>query len=522
MPRFFMNITRLTRAAAVIAWHGAAYVPKQVPAPVPARLLRQWRSGGKKPSKAVPQDALPSSLARSLEKLGPSYIKLGQFLATRPDIIGAGAAGALNSLRDRLPPFSITEARHEIETALGKPLSDVFEDFGPPIAAASIAQVHKASVPSINGSRAVAVKILRPGIEARFAKDLDSFFFAARAVERFHAPSRRLRPVAAVDTLAKSVAVEMDLRLEAAAMSEMAENIAKAGDEGFRIPGVDWTRTARRVLTMDFVDGVPLSNRDAIHASGLDPRALGLNVIRSFLRHAIRDGFFHADMHQGNLFADPANGDLIAVDFGIMGRLGVKERRFLAEILYGFIIRDYRRIADVHFEAGYVPATEDVATFSQALRAIGEPLMDRLASEISMARVLTQLLQVTGLFNMRMRPELIMLQKTMVVVEGVARDLDPDLNMWVAAEPVVRAFMEGQLGPSARMREAANSFSALASSLAEIPKVLNTLERLGRETEDSARRVDNVRQTSRLASYLAVPLWLAAGALVLIAWKLWV
>ena len=307
-------------------------------------------------------------------------------------------------------------------------MEDHFAEFGPPVAAASIAQVHKAVAVENGVPPRVAVKVLRPGIEKRFRRDLDSYFFAARQIERFHPPSRRLRPVAVVDTLAHSVEIEMDLRLEAAAISEMADNIAKDGnlpDGGFRVPTVDWRRTQKRVLTLEWIDGIPIADHAALRAAGFDLRALGLTVLRSFLRHAMRDGFFHADMHQGNLLVD-RDGKVVAVDFGIMGRLGPMEQRFLAEILHGLITRDYQRAAAVHFEAGYVPAHHPVAVFAQAMRAIGEPIHGRTADEISMADLLGQLFAYTEVFDMQTRPELILLQKTMVVVEGVARSLDPE------------------------------------------------------------------------------------------------
>ena len=266
------------------------------------------------------------------------------------------------------------------------------------------------------------MKVLRPGIERRFRVDLDAFSFAARKAETLSAEARRLRLIEIVDTLRRSVAIEMDLRLEAAALSEMAENTKD--DPDFRVPAVDWDRTAKDVLTLEWIDGTPLNDRAALEAKGFDLPAAGRAVIQTFLRHALRDGFFHADMHPGNLFVD-ADGRLVAVDFGIMGRLGPKERRFLAEILYGFITRDYRRTAEVHFEAGYVPPHHSVESFAQAIRAIGEPIHNRTAEDISMAKLLMLLFEVTGLFDMRTRPELLLLQKTMVVVEGVARSLDP-------------------------------------------------------------------------------------------------
>ncbi|MBT3071137.1 2-polyprenylphenol 6-hydroxylase [Rhodomicrobium sp. Az07] len=513
MFKTIRNTYRLTKAGATLAWYGVGFVPDTVTLPASLRILR-----GDARESAAKQQARGERLSKAIRALGPTYIKLGQFMATRPDVVGPHLANALGSLRDRLPPFSGDKAHHEIEASFGKRWQDVFVEFGPPIAAASIAQVHKAAVRTPGGTtRAVAVKILRPDVEKRFERDLESFYFAAHTAERFSPQIRRLRPVAAVDTLAQSVVLEMDLRLEAAAISEMADNIAKGGDVGFRVPRVDWERTSKRVLTLDWIDGIPLTNVEAVRAAGVDMEALGLMVIQSFLKHAIRDGFFHADMHQGNLFVDPSDGALIAVDFGIMGRLGPREQRFLAEILYGFITRNYYRTSEIHFEAGYVPANQSVAAFGQALRAIGEPIMGRPSEEISMARLLTQLFENTEVFQMKMRPELLLLQKTMVVVEGVARSLDPKLNIWVAAEPVVREWLTGQLGPRAQIRDAVSNVNALAVALKHAPDLIER----GAKIVD-ALDPDKARETSPRPSRwpIALPLWLATGALVTIAAKL--
>jgi ubiquinone biosynthesis protein len=279
--------------------------------------------------------------------------------------------------------------------------------------------------------------------------------------------------VAVVDTLARTTQLEMDLRLEAAAISEMAEN--SAGDTEFRVPQVDWRRTAKRVMTIEWIDGIPISDRVALQAAGHDLSQVGQTVLRTFLRHAMRDGFFHADMHQGNLFVDE-RGQVVAVDFGIMGRLGTKERRFLAEILHGIINRDYKRAADVHFWAGYVPTHHPVAVFAQALRAIGEPIHGRTASEISMADLLGQLFAYTEVFDMQTRPELILLQKSMVIVEGVARGLDPNLNLWTAAEPVAREWVEANYGVTGRLREAGEGAETVGKILSELPNLLEQAE----------------------------------------------
>ncbi|MCB1504809.1 MAG: 2-polyprenylphenol 6-hydroxylase [Hyphomicrobiaceae bacterium] len=525
MAGAFINSLRLVRAGLVLAQHGVSFVPKGMavpPALTAARILTapiRWISApfriGQPKQKRI---------SGAIAALGPSYIKLGQFLATRADVIGPELANDLAHLQDRMPPFSMSEARKAVEQSLGGRLEDHFATFGPPVAAASIAQVHKAEVIGATGERrAVAVKILRPGVERRFKADLDSYYFAASQIERFHPPSRRLQPVAVVDTLKRTTELEMDLRLEAAAISEMAENIV--GEPEFRVPTVDWKRTSRRVLTLEWIDGTPISDHAALDARGLDKRALGLTVIRSFLRQAMRDGFFHADMHQGNLFIDQ-EGRVTAVDFGIMGRLGPKERRFLAEILHGLITRDYRRAAWVHFWAGYVPPHHPVEVFAQALRAIGEPIHGRTANEISMADLLGQLFAYTEVFDMKTRPELIMLQKSMVIVEGVARSLNPELNIWTAAEPIAKEWMEDNLGVGGRLREAGEGATTIGRVLAEVPSLMTeaqtTLHLLSGMTRDGLRLApetvaDIGKAENRGVIWSRLPLWIAAVSLAALA-----
>ena len=521
MLRQIRHMAKLARSARVIARHGgfdAALDDPQIPALIKTAL--RFIGAGRPRARGE-----ETGLAKALEELGPSYIKLGQFLATRPDMIGAERAKGLRQLQDRMAPFSMNEARETIQTGLGRPAGEVFHALSEPIAAASIAQVHKAEITDHDGKRRqVAVKVLRPGVEARFRDDLDTFFTAARLAERFSAEARRLRAVKAVETLERSVELEMDLRLEAAAMSEIAENTHN--DPGFRVPQVFWQETSRRVLTSEWIDGIALTDTEALKASGLDLPRLGDTVIQSFLRHAMRDGFFHADMHQGNLFIDRDN-NLVAVDYGIMGRLGAKERRFLAEILWGFIRRDYRRIAEVHFEAGYVPPTQDVDLFAQALRAIGEPILGRSSSDISMARLLTQLFEVTGQFSMETQPQLILLQKTMVVVEGVARSFNPNLNMWVTAEPVVAEWMEKNLGARARLEEAADgavtlgrlaaAFPEAMSEMSQATALLSSMARSGGVRLDKETTEQIAQAQSRHSASTRGALWVGAIALVVLA-----
>ncbi len=486
MANALINLLRLSRAGLVLAQHGVRFVPKGMAVPLPLRIARaatapiRWLTA---PFRA--NEPKQSRIAAALTELGPSYIKLGQFLATRGDLLGPELTSDLKQLQDRLPPFSQEQARAAIEQALGGKLEDHFVEFGPPVAAASIAQVHKAYIMEDGVKKAVAVKILRPGVEKRFRRDLDSYYFAANLIERFSVPARRLKPVAVVDNLKHTTDLEMDLRLEAAAISEMADNLTP--DEGFRVPIVDWRRTAKRVMTLEWMDGTPISDHETLRARGIDVSKLGLVVMRTFLRHAMRDGFFHADMHQGNLFVDNS-GTVVAVDFGIMGRLGKLERRFLAEILHGLITRDYYRAAAVHFEAGYVPPHHTVEEFAQAMRAIGEPINGRTAEEISMGDLLGQLFAYTEVFDMQTRPELILLQKSMVIVEGVARSLDPKLNLLEAAEPVAREWVQAHFGPIGKLKDAQDGLAAIADAIMKSPGMLQ-------QTEAAVRGVAQMMQS---------------------------
>ncbi len=474
------HLVRLVRAVFVSAREGVFALVDPALLPPSARLLLRLGRLLERRSAGTAESRLSTALAR----LGPSYVKLGQFLATRPDVVGVALARDLEQLQDHMPAFPQAEAEAAVALSFGRPIGAVFASFGPAVAAASIAQVHRAEVATGTERQVVAVKVLRPGIERRFHADLRAFTFAARHAENISAEARRLRLVEVVDTLRRSVLVEMDFRLEAAALSEMAENTKD--DPDFRVPAVDWDRTSKEVLTLEWIDAAPLSDRARLLAKGFDLRELARALIQTFLRHALRDGFFHADMHPGNLFVDD-EGRLIAVDFGIMGRLGAKERLFLAEILHGFITRDYHRVAEVHFEAGYVPPYHSVENFAQAIRAIGEPIHSRTAEEISMAKLLTLLFEVTGIFDMRTRPELILLQKTMVVVEGVARSFDPKLDMWSTAEPVVREWMQRHIGPAGKLENAAQGAFDLGHFLGDLPGLLRRGSRVFDQIDEMTR-----------------------------------
>ena len=402
-------------------------------------------------------------LARVLERQGPVAIKLGQFLSTRADVFGPQFAEDLARLKDRLAPFPTAVAAAEVERALGQPMGSLFADFDDALGAASLAQVHAATL--LDGRR-VAVKVLRPGVEARVAADIAALTLLAAAAEAFAPAARRLEPRAFAATVARALRLELDLRFEAAGADELRE--AMSADGYMTAPAVVWEGVARRVLTLEWAAGEALTDAAVLDRPGLDRSRMGADLMRAFLAQALDHGVFHADLHEGNLFVDAA-GRMVAVDFGIIGRLGPAERRYLAEILWGFLRRDYARVAEVHFEAGYVPAHHDHAAFAQALRAVGEPIFGRTAADVSMHRLLTQLFEVTALFDMRLRPELVLLQKTMVTVEGVARRVDPKLDIWAAAEPVVRRWITRELSPASRLRDLGEQARGVLARLAGGP-----------------------------------------------------
>ncbi len=461
------NIIRLIRTGATLERTGAMNVVLDAfEAPRAVRILAhtlgkpfQWL--GYKGDPEMP----PAT--RALTALGPAYIKFGQVLSTRPDVVGNELAEQLRVLQDKLPPFPKTEAMAEVEKELGQPISEMFSEFSEPIAAASIAQVHKAKLTSTGED--VAVKVLRPGIERAFRKDVDAFYFAARMVQLCAPGARRLRPMEVIEHFDGVVRGELDLRLESSAASEYAANTKD--DAGFWLPPVVWSLSARRVMTLSWADGIPLGDNDALDAAGHNRRDLGERVLRLFLLHALRDGYFHADMHQGNLKV-AANSDIIAYDYGIMGHIDEYTRRVYAEILFGFIRRDYKRVAEVHFEAGYVPANQDVDEFARALRAVGEPIFGMDATHISMGRLLNYLFEVTERFGMETRTELILLQRTMVVVEGVARSLDPHINIWEVARPVVEDYIKKSIGPRAALRDFGKTALVLARFGPRLPALV--------------------------------------------------
>ena len=448
----------------VLVRHDAGFILDRLGPPAPVRLAFRIAAG--RPRRRRTPLRPGQRLAAAVQEMGPSFVKMGQALSTRPDLVGEELAADLAQLRDRLPSFSSAEARAAMADQLGAEADAAFSSFeDAPIAAASIAQVHAAT--RAEDGADVVVKVLRPGIEGRLARDIELFLWVAEMAERFRPDLRRLAPVSVVRTFRATVDVEMDLRLEAAAASELAENFQ--GDPTFQVPDIDWRRTQRRVMTAARVDGVPVTDRDSLIAAGRDPAVVVRNLLTAFLRQAFRDGFFHADLHHGNLFVD-SDHNIAAVDFGIMGRLDTESRRYVAEMLLAFLSGDYRRVAQVHFDAGYVPADKSVDAFAQVCRSIGKSVFDRPAQEVSMASLLARLFQVTESFDMTTQPQLLLLQKTMVVVEGLCRALSPDTDLWGIARSVLGEWVSANLGPTTRATEAVEEFADAARRLPNLVK----------------------------------------------------
>ena len=409
-------------------------------------------------------------LCNSIQEMGTTFIKLGQFLSTRPDIIGEDLSSQLEKLQDRLPPFSINEAREKVKKNLGDEIFSSIINFGEPIAAASIAQVHKAQINDNGTIKDVAIKILRPNIKKTFNDEIDALMLVAYLIESLISKTKRLKLVEVVFLLKEITNHEMDLRFEAAAANEFYDNTKN--DAGFRVPKIYWNFTSEAILTLDWIEGISIREKEILESKKINIKNISTDIIQHFLRHAVRDGFFHADMHQGNLFIDE-NGQIVPIDFGIMGRMDKLNRRYLAEILYGFVQRDYKKVAEVHIVAGLVPGNVNVDELAQALRSIGEPIFGQSVKDISGGRLLKQLFDVTEKFNMQTQPQLLLLQKTMVVVEGVARKLNPDTNIWETSKPVLEKWLKETKDPISNLTETLKDSAEVLKKIPELPKIMD-------------------------------------------------
>ena len=408
--------------------------------------------------------------SNSLQSMGTTFIKLGQFLATRPDIIGDELSKQLETLQDKLPPFSLSEAREMIKKDLGNEMFNSIINLSEPIAAASIAQVHRAQINESGVIKDVAIKILRPNIKKIFNEEIDALILLAFLIESFIKKTKRLKLVEVFYLLKEITNLEMDLRFEAAAANEYAENTKN--DSGFSVPKIYWNFTSENVMTLDWIDGISIRENEKLINKNIDTKKIASDLIQHFLRHAIRDGFFHADMHQGNIFVDNS-GQIVPIDFGIMGRLDKLSQRFLAEILFGFIKRDYKKVAEVHLAAGLVPKEVPVNDLAQALRSIGEPIFGQSVKDISGGKLLKQLFDVTEKFNMQTQPQLLMLQKTMVVVEGVARKLNPETNIWETSKPVLEKWLTETKDPISSINETLKDSVDAIKKLPNLPEIMD-------------------------------------------------
>jgi ubiquinone biosynthesis protein len=456
------HIRRLLGWGRVLARHGALRGIERDRNTPPAvrRLCRIARFG-------TIQPAFPD-YAGAFTAIGPAAIKLGQTLATRPDLVGDQAAHNLLALQDQLPPVDFAAIRQEIEKSFERPLDSLFAAFDPvPVGAASVAQVHRATT---RDGRDVAVKVLRPGVRDKFARDIATYEWAAAHFEALGGEARRLRPRMVIANFRRWTMRELDLRREAASASELAE--AMHAFAGYRVPAIDWDRTNGRVMTLDWIDGIKISDTDRLDAAGHDRKDLAQRLVLAFLTQAISGGYFHADMHQGNLLVT-ADGTIVAIDFGIMGRIDRRARQWLAEILYGLTTGNYRRVAEIHFEAQYVPSYHSVDEFATALRAVGEPMRGKPVKELSVGQMLDGLFAITRDFDMQTQPHLLLLQKTMVMVEGIATQLDPDINMWETAAPYVRAWIRDELGPEAAI---ADRLRENGATLLRLPELIRRIE----------------------------------------------
>ena len=409
-------------------------------------------------------------LCVALQGMGTTFIKLGQFLATRPDIIGEELAKSLEKLQDKVPAFDLYDAKKIIKNEIGENFFKEITEISEPIAAASIAQVHFAKIKYSGQEKQVAIKILRPDIERLFNEELDALMLFAYIVENTFSKAKRLKLIEVVHLLREITNIEMDLRFEAAAANELYENTKD--DLGFNVPQIYWNYTTKKILTLDKVEGVSIREHQKLKELGVDLKKLAENLIQFFLKQAVRDGFFHGDMHQGNLFVDK-KGNIIPVDFGIMGRLDKSNRKFLAEILYGFIQRDYVKVAEVHFQAGLVPQDASKEEFAQALRSVGEPIFGQSIKDISGGNLLAQLFEITEKFNMATQPPLLLLQKTMVVVEGVARKLYPDANIWNVSKPILENWLESLKGPKATITSAIDTSGEILKRIPDLPDFMD-------------------------------------------------
>ena len=429
-------------------------------------------------------------LRTALEELGPVFVKFGQMLSTRPDLIPDDIVIELTRLQDAVPPFTGELARRLIEQAYGERLEQHFMVFDDePMASASIAQVHRAQ---LHDGTHVVVKVLRPAVEKEIDRDLELLYTLARFANKYWSEGKRLRPVEVIDEYNKTIHDELDLMCEASNASKLRSNFENSTI--IYIPKIYWQHTRRNVMVMEEITGIPIRDVAAIRKAGIDMRQLAHNGVEIFFTQAFRDGFFHADMHPGNIFVGP-DGQYRAVDFGIMGTLSDRDKRYLAENFLAFFNRDYRRVAEAHLRAGWVPPDTRADEFEGAIRAVCEPIFAKPINEISFARLIVRLFQTARRFNMPIQPQLVLLQKTLFNIEGLGRQLYPGLDLWDTAKPYLERWMRDQVGPAALARGLRRELPSLIPMIPELPAIGRELLRQARNPDSIARtRSDELRQ----------------------------
>jgi len=507
MLKTLATFLRLLRTAWVLIRHDSL-VPKEYEAlvPWPVRVIggisRIFSFGNR-------QGNAGERFANALEDLGPAYIKFGQILSTRGDMFDAEFAEGLSRLKDKVPPFPMAKAEAMITEEWGAPWNKHLKSLSEPIAAASVAQVHKGV---LHSGEVVAVKVLRPKILSRMTKDMDVIGLVANLAHNIVPKLRRLRPKDFVAEARRAVMLELDLRLEAAAQSELAE-IAEETSL-FRVPDLYWDLVGKNVLVSEWIDGIHLSSPEVLTDPSINKPDLARQVIQSFLASTFEYGVFHADMHEGNLIVDK-DGKLVLLDFGILGRLGDAEIRFEIDTLYGFLQRDYYKIAKVHFDIGYVPPQHSIQDFASALRAVGEPIFGKKAEDVSMAKVLMQLLEITEIFDMELQPQLILLQKTMMQAEGVARRLDPEFDMWEAARPIVEVAVRRELGPERYINDFLDGLDRTRKTLKTLPDATDNIAKLAEAWANGEIDLSGIGQKPNTQKSLLKPVaYLGAGAVI--------
>ena len=468
MLKKIFNLFKIIRKLSI---SGAVEVLDEIkPMPKILKFIFYLFSFGSNRKIEKPNETSGEKLCKALEGMGTTFIKLGQFLATRPDIIGEEIAKKLERLQDKLPPFSTNEAKEIIKKEIGKKSFGNIVSLTDPVAAASIAQVHFAKIKNDGVEKELAIKILRPNIHQIFNEELDAIMFLAYMIENFFKKTKRLKLVEVIHLLKEITNVEMDLRFEAAAASELYENTKN--DNFIKVPKIYWSYTSKETLALDKIEAISIRDIDKLNESNVDLKRLSKNLIQLFLKQAVRDGFFHADMHQGNLFVDK-KGNIIPIDFGIMGRLEKNNKKYLAEILYGFSQRDYVKEAEVHFLAGLVPKNTSKDDFAQALRSIGEPIFGQSVKDISGGNLLAQLFDITEKFNMQTQTQLLLLQKTMVSVEGVARKLNPETNIWEISKPILEDWIKNTKGPESKIKKTIEVSKEMLERIPDLPDIMN-------------------------------------------------